>query len=479
MAVGIVPTAGADTGIIAMPDSGQYTITTLLPPETFNWIDSFADGLAPVSTGDWDNRIGIVNRRFGFINMSGEIVIPLEYESAQPFSEGLAAVGRDNLWGYINTRGEVVIPFDFGYALPFSEGFATVSNWNDSAGLLSCKVIDTSGEVVFVFEDGVIPLDNFSPNGVIRVASGESWGLINSSGEMVVPFGRYDFIGEFSEGMAPAYIYGNDYMPRAGFINTSGEAVIPLEYGGTRPFSEGLAAVFLGEQWSFIDTSGVVQFTLAPEFDAGSNSSTGFSNGFAVIRRSFSHRFINTSGEIAFPTGYIEANNFVDGFAIVGRLDGTLVKYGVIDTNGDVVIPLEYQGIVYNGIADGATIWSVQHFWGNGNPPLAGLYAVTVNEGFAPCTCLNCADCGHLGGRFGFGRLRGADEPPAVQDALAILRQLVGLSSLIDGNEDARIAANITRPGEAGNPSVQDALQILRKLVGLPNMIDNPELRPA
>jgi uncharacterized repeat protein (TIGR02543 family) len=95
------------------------------------------------------------------------------------------------------------------------------------------------------------------------------------------------------------------------------------------------------------------------------------------------------------------------------------------------------------------------------------------------CTCRNCTDCGHLGGRFGFGRLRGADTSPGVQDALAILRQLVGLSSVIDGNENARIAANIVTPGAAGNPTIQDALQILRYLVGLSNLIDGSAARAA
>jgi hypothetical protein len=43
--------------------------------------------------------------------------------------------------------------------------------------------------------------------------------------------------------------------------------------------------------------------------------------------------------------------------------------------------------------------------------------------------------------------------------------------------EDARVAANIMRPGHTGAPNVQDALAILRHLVNLPNAVDNPELR--
>jgi hypothetical protein len=119
-----------------------------------------------------------------------------------------------------------------------------------------------------------------------------------------------------------------------------------------------------------------------------------------------------------------------------------------------------------------------------------------------PCTCRNCETCGRLGGRFGLGNVRGrmnTDGTPAapdVSDALQILRHLVGLSSVfgtvaLDPTApagttaaDAIIAGNITRGGQdLGTPArlhVNDALAILRKLVGLSNAIDTPLIpRPA
>jgi hypothetical protein len=91
------------------------------------------------------------------------------------------------------------------------------------------------------------------------------------------------------------------------------------------------------------------------------------------------------------------------------------------------------------------------------------------------CDCRNCAYCGFHGGRFGFGRVTaGRDNPndvPDVSDALAILRSLVGLSSVINDCDDAKAAAIILPPDYAGTrrttPEVQDALAILRYLVGL------------
>jgi hypothetical protein len=91
-----------------------------------------------------------------------------------------------------------------------------------------------------------------------------------------------------------------------------------------------------------------------------------------------------------------------------------------------------------------------------------------------PCNCYNCSDCDYLGGRFGFGRVTNShlSNRPVVQDAVAILRYIVGLSSPIADCDDARAAANITVPG-LGEPIVQDAIAILRFLVGLPSILDN------
>lgn len=51
-----------------------------------------------------------------------------QYEDAMPFSEGLAAVKKDGKWGYIDESGAVVIPFQFDRAYGFNEGYAIVGN---------------------------------------------------------------------------------------------------------------------------------------------------------------------------------------------------------------------------------------------------------------------------------------------------------------------------------------------------------------
>ena len=66
--------------------------------------------------------------KWGYINEFGETVIPFEYDEAQEFSDGLAAVRKGDLFGYIDYNNKVIINFQFVEAGPFIEGLAKFDN---------------------------------------------------------------------------------------------------------------------------------------------------------------------------------------------------------------------------------------------------------------------------------------------------------------------------------------------------------------
>jgi hypothetical protein len=80
-------------------------------------------------------------KKCGFIDRNGNIIIDLIYKDAGNFSEGLAPVKTaDNKWGYIDTTGKMLIEPRFKYVRDFSEGLAPVSiDWGycfiDKTGL--------------------------------------------------------------------------------------------------------------------------------------------------------------------------------------------------------------------------------------------------------------------------------------------------------------------------------------------------------
>ena len=82
------------------------------------------------------------NGKVGFIDLVRRVIIPLKYDYAEPFIDGLALVRLEDKYGFIDRTGQKIIPLKYDYAESFSEeGFAFVRlNANDS-------YIDITGKV--------------------------------------------------------------------------------------------------------------------------------------------------------------------------------------------------------------------------------------------------------------------------------------------------------------------------------------------
>ena len=310
-------------------------------PLKYDNAEDFSEGLAKVRLND----------KYGFIDKSGNEVIPLKYDYACEFSEGLAKVYLNYKYGFIDKGGNEVIPFKYDVAEDFSEGLALVvlndeygfidKNGNevipfkyDGAGSFSegLAVVELDCEYGFIDKNGneVIPLkydeaEDFSEGLALVVLNGE-YGFIDKNGNEVIPF-KYDGAGSFSKGRARVKL--ND---KCGFIDKSGNEVIPLKYDDAIYFSEGLAAVGLNDKYGFIDKNGNEAIPFKYD-DAGS-----FSEGLAAVELNDKYSFIDKNGNEAIPLKYNYANSFSEGLAAVVLND----KYGFIDKNGNEAIPLKY-----------------------------------------------------------------------------------------------------------------------------------------
>ena len=104
-------------------------------------------------------RINGTSRKIGYLDMDGRLVIPLKYEYALGFSEGLAKVRNEaGMVGYINTQGELEIPFIFSDGESFLDGFAVVAVKDNQRS--SYGAIDKKGDWIllpkFAYSDEVI-----------------------------------------------------------------------------------------------------------------------------------------------------------------------------------------------------------------------------------------------------------------------------------------------------------------------------------
>lgn len=129
--------------------------------------------------------------------------------------DGLAGVvTKDSKLGFVNHAGKLVIPAI--YEADFSEdGEVTIKNFSEGLVVVN-KLAETA-------------------NGF-----GQVYGVLNTEGKTVIPF-QYNWIGTFSEGLAPA-----QKDSKWGYIDKTGKVVISLTSNYTRGgiFSEGLAPVY-------------------------------------------------------------------------------------------------------------------------------------------------------------------------------------------------------------------------------------------
>jgi hypothetical protein len=224
----------------------------------------FADGLAMVEITRSSTQT--------FINAQGSVLeVHQSYGSSQ-FSEGMLLVKDGDKYGYVDKAGTVVIGFQFEDAGDFGDGLAPVkinAKWGyiDHAGKTSIAPQFTDAasfseglaEVTF---DEVRPFPGFVES-LARVDEDahRKWGFIDRTGKMVIA-PQFTLSGKFSQGLAPVG-KGKEIGPftgptnqKWGYIDKTGKVVIGLQFNSASEFAEGLAAVKVGRKWGYIDTSG-------------------------------------------------------------------------------------------------------------------------------------------------------------------------------------------------------------------------------
>lgn len=365
---------------------------------TFLAIQIFINNNVFSQTLEADNSLIPVQEKdgylWGYINDKGELIISFQFERAQLFKEGLAAVKSRSsgcncgCWGYINNSGEYVIQPKFRMAKDFSENLAAVKLCTDKFNHISGKwgYINKAGDIIH----GPFNFDyvfNFS-NGLARVISrsekndvNTKTGYINTKGELQIPT-QYKHAEDFSEGLASVSIDGI----HEGYIDTKGNIVIPTVYESAGKFSEGLAAVsidtFAGETFMFIDKNNNIiidskiileeykkVITLSPSFIIKCDRFTKameFTEGLAAVNiggggigdRGENWGYINKSGSFIIEPKYISALPFSEGKAFVGFYSEKQGGYtrnvcGFIDKNDQIVIEPQFHNCFHCGFKSG------------------------------------------------------------------------------------------------------------------------------
>lgn len=285
-------------------------------------------------------------------------LIEPQYVYAGSFSEGLAYISIDRKTGYINRDGSIVIKPQFFLAYDFSEGFARVIKKPEGDYLINREGVPVIGpyDVIYNFSEDMAKFQKGSVYGFvnksgavviyptpgypgtfsedlvsINTSEDLSGGFIDKEGKIVIK-PQYNWReGNFSEGLLPVKIKkGGFYF----YINKKGRTVIETKFEGTSNFSEGMAGFITGGKCGYINTKGKI--VIAAQFRSANNFSEGL--GMVVDERG-RHCYVNKKGRIVIKTEFYSAGNFSEGLAWIKKND----KYGYIDKDGKVVITPQFE----------------------------------------------------------------------------------------------------------------------------------------
>ena len=327
----------------------------------YDWVGFFqadqGQSLARVRQGrlpqDW---------RYGMIDESGALRIPLDYATLEPFSCGRAKMrlcGK-TLYGYLDSGGRPLTQHEFATAQSFSEGWAYVSRPKkrrvEEHGFLNTQgELKLSGTLLFddaqPFEQGFSVVTHYAARGYFysylkpdgqflkmqRLNTSLDWfcsaspfrnnralvygeltgfALIEPSGLMVADLG-FDF-----EAAYPA----RDGLLRVqkdsdwGFLDSDGRVVIPcmVDYPKVRDFSCGLAAFQETPDgpWGFLDRQ--LHTVVPPRYSQVGD----FCQGLAAVQSAQSYGFVNTQGHEVIPPRYSYVGSFENGLALC-KQDGS------------------------------------------------------------------------------------------------------------------------------------------------------------
>ncbi|MDR0683458.1 MAG: WG repeat-containing protein, partial [Dysgonamonadaceae bacterium] len=125
-------------------------------PLVYDYATSFEQGIARVSIGEHKYKnYKYQGGKWSFIDRKGNVIIPFQYyQYVHNFSEGLAAVKKEDRWGYIDKDGKVIIDLLYYEAYRFKNGIAEVMiepahyNWGEKTRSAKYALIDKTGKIV-------------------------------------------------------------------------------------------------------------------------------------------------------------------------------------------------------------------------------------------------------------------------------------------------------------------------------------------
>ncbi len=298
-----------------------------------------------------------INGKWGFIDTTGGFIVKPEFLKIGNFGNGLAPIflrkkSRFGFFrsyivcGFINKKGKQVIKAKFKKCTDFNNGFSIIKK-------KYYGIIDIKGNYLVKPKFRKIIYDRETKNFII-IDKKRRYALLSPQGDFIVPFGKYIYIGKFSDGLCIVRKRSG-----AGYIDKKGRKKIECNYIDAKNFSEGLAAVRNHRAWGYIDTSANVKINF--NFSKAGN----FTAGIATVMKKYKYGKININKKGIKVSSIASKRIYKDVFLVKAKNK----KYGLIDKNRDpLFVPFAEK---INNFSEGLAAYGIKNLFGlydkNGN----------------------------------------------------------------------------------------------------------------
>lgn len=364
----------------------RETLWTFMPVDTetpitepkFEDARLFQEGLSAV----------LYHQKWGFIDKTGNFVIPAEYDKVSDFFQGYARVQKNNLWGIIDKQGKIIVPIEYEFIDELKNGHYRVKKnklWGFLDSLFTL-VVPCQYYNAYPFQHGTAKVEQ----------QDKKISFITSKGTLIIPFTNKSDIGDFSEGLCPKK---EEKTSLWGYINLAAQWQIAPNYLKAGTFIHGLAIVqdkdktliiinlqgkaiiqhleevihidkerckvkrkghtfYINHQgkmlnlWGFVNTKG--EMYIQPQFIHAEPFYEGYA---AVLDTHFIWHYIDKQGKIHIG-GFEDAESVKEGTMAVKKQG----KWGIINLKNEILIPFEYDDIL--GYNEGIALVCKNKLWG-------------------------------------------------------------------------------------------------------------------
>lgn len=280
-------------------------------------------------------------------------VIDKEFDYAKPFSEGIACVVINKKYGFIDKTGNAITETKYDNAFDFENGTAWVyydgkNSFIDKTG----KELFPSDYMLGIFKEGLVLAKN----------KNSKYGFIDKTGKEVIPC-QYDGAGGFSEGLA--WVKMNT---KFGYINKTGKLVVPLKYDKAESFQKGLAVVAVNGKYGCVDKNGK---EIIPLKYSNTSNSAGDLLKVQIDSAGLSFKgYLDRTGKIIIPLEYVLLDDFGNGKFLAAS-----TKIQIINRKNEKLVELnEYDS--WSSVKDGIAFLKRRF-----NTPDAGKYVMLNSDG--------------------------------------------------------------------------------------------------